>query len=82
MAYFVYILKSKKDLKYYIGFTSNIEARLAYHNAGRQRSTKHRIPFVLVYSEKYLTKSKALAREKQIKSYKGGNAFKKLINKA
>ncbi|HEX2934427.1 MAG TPA: GIY-YIG nuclease family protein [Bacteroidales bacterium] len=79
MAYFVYILRSLKDNKYYIGSTSDIEARLNYHNAGKQRSTKHRIPFVLVYSETFESKTDALKREKQIKSFKGGVAFKKLI---
>ena len=66
-------------MKYYIGSTSDVEARLAYHNAGKQRSTKHRIPFELVYVEECPTKQEALIREKQIKSYKGGNAFKRLI---
>ncbi len=77
--YFVYIIKSLKDGRYYIGSTANVEARLQFHNAGLQRSTKHRIPFILVYSEKLPSKSLALQREKQIKAYKGGEAFKKLI---
>ena len=77
--YYVYILRSLKDGRYYIGFTSDVESRLAYHNAGKQRSTKNRIPFVLVYTENYSPKDEALNREKQIKSYKGGEAFKKLI---
>jgi putative endonuclease len=80
MTWFVYVLKSAKDSKHYIGCTSDIDARLAFHNAGKQRSTKNRIPFVLVYKEEQPTKAEALAREKQIKSYKGGEAFKKLIN--
>jgi putative endonuclease len=78
--YYVYILKSLKDGKYYIGSTANVADRLAYHNAGKQRSTKNRTPFQLVYQEEYELKTVALAREKQIKSYKGGNAFQKLIN--
>ena len=77
--FYVYILRSLKDEKYYIGSTSNVESRLAYHNFGKQRSTKNRIPFELVYFESYPTKSEALKREKQIKSYKGGVAFKRLI---
>jgi putative endonuclease len=77
--YYVYILKSEKDSKYYIGFTENVEERLKFHNAGLQRSTRARIPFVLVHTESFENKSEALKREKQIKSYKGGNAFKKLI---
>jgi putative endonuclease len=80
MAYYIYILKSLKDSRFYIGSTHDIEKRLAYHNAGLQRSTRSRIPFILVYSEVFDEKSDALRRELQIKSYKGGEAFKKLIN--
>jgi putative endonuclease len=79
MAYFVYILKSQKDGNYYIGSTHNVEARLEYHNLGKQRSTRNRIPFTLIYSEELPDKSAALKRERQIKKYKGGNAFRNLI---
>jgi putative endonuclease len=77
--HYVYVLKSLKDGRYYIGSTKDLEARITYHNDGKQRSTQYRIPFVLIYSEKFENGSDALKREKQIKSYKGGNAFKKLI---
>ena len=79
MPYYVYILQSLKDHKYYIGSTSNVEARLRFHNAGLQRSTKNRIPFRLVYSEELSSKTVALKREKEIKSFKGSKSFKKLI---
>ncbi|NOT49890.1 MAG: GIY-YIG nuclease family protein [Chitinophagaceae bacterium] len=79
MAYYVYILRSKKDNKYYIGSTSDVHARLNFHNAGLQRSTKSRVPFELVLIEEWDTKEEALKREKQIKNWKGGEAFRKLI---
>ena len=79
MNYYVYILKSLKDGKYYIGSSANVEARIDYHNSGRQRSTKHRIPFILIFQEEFNSKSAAEKRERLIKSFKGGNAFKKLI---
>ena len=79
MPYYVYILQSLKDIKYYIGSTSDVAARLNFHNAGQQRSTKTRIPFRLVLFEQYESKAVALRREKQIKNWKGGEAFKKLI---
>lgn len=36
---------------------------------------------MFVHTEEFITKTDALKRELEIKSYKGGNAFKKLINK-
>ncbi|MDP9230142.1 MAG: GIY-YIG nuclease family protein [Bacteroidota bacterium] len=79
MPHFVYILQSLKDSKFYIGETTNVEERLSFHNSGRQRSTKYRIPFRLVLIEKYETRMEALKREKEIKSWKGGIKFKALI---
>jgi putative endonuclease len=81
MPYYVYILQSLKDGKYYIGSTSDVAERLNFHNSGRQRSTKHRVPFILRYSEELISKEDGLNREKQIKSYKGGEAFKRLVGK-
>ena len=79
MPYYIYILQSLKDNKYYIGSTSDVAARVQFHNAGLQQSTRNRIPFKLVLFEEYGSKKDALKREKQIKSWKGGEAFKKLI---
>lgn len=75
----VYILQSLKDNKYYIGYTSNLEARLSDHFNGKTKSLKGRLPVNLVYTEVFSTKSDAIKREKQIKAYKGGDAFKKLL---
>ncbi len=79
MKWYVYILRSLRDGKYYIGYTSNLERRLKEHNSGRQRSTRNRAPFELVYYEEYESKSEAMKRERQLKSYKGGEAFRRLI---
>ncbi|MBK7559949.1 MAG: GIY-YIG nuclease family protein [Chitinophagaceae bacterium] len=79
MSYYVYILKSLKDSKYYIGSTSDVMARLQFHNSGLQRSTRSRIPFELILFEIYSSKEEALKREKQIKNWKGGEGFKRLI---
>ena len=79
MAHYVYILQSLKDGGYYVGETSNVEARLEFHNNGFQRSTKSRKPFIIILVEVYPDRSAALKREKEIKSWKGGIKFKKLI---
>ena len=77
--YSVYILRSLKDGGYYIGCTNNLSRRLNDHNHGKTPSLKNRIPLEIIYSEIYTNQSEAFAREKEIKSYKGGGAFKKLI---
>ena len=78
--YFVYVLRSLKDRGFYIGCTTNIEQRLTDHNNGKTLSLKSRRPLEVVYMEEYNSAEEAYRREKQIKSFKGGVAFKKLIN--
>ena len=79
MIYFVYILKSIKTQRYYVGHTKDVNLRLIQHNAGKVRSTKSFVPWELIYMEELENKSEAYKREMQIKSYKGGVAFKKLL---
>ena len=62
-----YVLRSLKDGKLYIGSTKNLEKRISEHNAGKNRSTKSRIPFVIVYCEEFDTISEAMFRERQFK---------------
>ena len=71
MDFFVYIIRSIKDSGYYVGMTKDLNTRLNYHNKGLVRSTKHRVPFELIYKEKFQTIKEAREREKYLKSYKG-----------
>ncbi len=78
----IYILQSLKDRRYYVGCTNQpIDERVEGHNSGDTPSTKYRRPLVVVYRERVQNQEEAFAREKVIKSYKGGNAFKKLVEK-
>ncbi len=78
--YYVYILENN-DQRYYIGYTSKeLSERVYEHNTSKSKWTKYKGPWELIYSEKYPTKGEAYKREKQIKKYKGGRAFKKLIS--
>lgn len=75
----VYILKSTVKERYYIGCSNNLLKRIHQHNSGQTLSTKAYIPYILIYKEEYTDQKVAYDREKEIKSYKGGRAFKKLI---
>ncbi|MBI2251522.1 MAG: GIY-YIG nuclease family protein [Armatimonadetes bacterium] len=77
--YKVYIIKSMKKERFYIGHTGDLETRLKSHNSGKVRSTKAYSPWDIVYVEEFTGKVGAYKRELKIKSYKGGEAFKKLI---
>ena len=66
--FYTYVLKSNKDDKLYVGFTSNLERRLEDHKEGKVNSTKNRRPFELIYYEACASKRKAINREKYFKT--------------
>ena len=78
--YYVYVLKSLKNGQHYIGHTDHLERRLEEHNRGKNNSVKNKGPFELIYKEVYADRLTAIRREREIKRYKGGNAFKKLLD--
>ncbi len=78
--YYVYILRSKKTGKYYVGYTRNISDRLKYHNSGKTRSLVKHVPLEVIKIEEHPFYEDARRREKQIKKYKSGEAFEKLLN--
>ncbi|OGK19080.1 hypothetical protein A3G67_01320 [Candidatus Roizmanbacteria bacterium RIFCSPLOWO2_12_FULL_40_12] len=79
--YYVYIIQSYKNNHYYTGHTKNLKQRVIEHNSNNTKSLRNKGPFHLIYVEKADSLIKAIKREKQIKSYKGGKAFKKLMDK-
>jgi putative endonuclease len=78
--YFLYILKSLKDGKYYVGITADVDKRITYHSSGRVKSTKNRLPIKLIYSEAFENLKQARAREIYLKSYKGVGEKRKIIS--
>ena len=61
--YTVYIIQSLKNYRYYIGHTIDMEFRLKEHNSGNMRSTKAYIPWEILLTESYHTRSEAHRRE-------------------
>ena len=81
--YYVYVLQSEKDNKFYTGYTKNIELRFEMHNKGLVSSTKSRRPFKLIYYEACLNQSDSTHREKYLKTHYGkmflGNRLKSYL---
>lgn len=65
--FYMYILKSAKNGRLYIGYSVDISNRLKEHNSGRVCSTKPYIPYVCVYYEAYRAKQDAVTREQNLK---------------
>lgn len=76
MYHYVYILQSLKDSNFYTGCTNDLNLRINQHNKDQVQSTKHRIPFKLIYSEICLDKKDAFQREKYLKTAWGKRYIK------
>ncbi len=80
--FYTYILRSRKDGRLYVGSTADVEKRLARHNRGLVRATKHRRPLELIYSESHATRSGAVRREGYLKSLEGSTEKRRLVSEA
>ncbi|RJQ26537.1 GIY-YIG nuclease family protein [Candidatus Parcubacteria bacterium] len=78
--FYVYILLSKRNNKFYIGFTKDLKRRRKEHSNGLVESTKNRRPLLLIYYEAYLKTEDAQAREKFFKTTKGKMQLRKQLN--
>ena len=69
--FYVYVLKSHKDQKFYAGFTSDLKKRIQDHNSGKVFSTRFRRPLELIYYEACRRENDALRRENYLKTTYG-----------
>ena len=70
---------SKKDNKFYIGFTSNLKRRIKEHNDGQAISTSKRGPLILIMYEAYMLESDARAKERFFKTTRGKMQLRKQL---
>ena len=77
--FYTYVIQSKKDKKWYTGYTSNLRERFKQHNNGEVQSTKGRGPFELIYYEACINEKDALRREKYLKTSQGRGMLKRRL---
>lgn len=80
MKYYVYVIVNRDGLLYK-GMTSNVVKRIHEHNYGKNSWTRSRGPWKLQYVEEYDMRSEALKGERFLKSGKGREFLKKVVNK-
>ena len=78
-AHWFYALYSLKDGNLYKGSCTDIGNRFLAHCMGGTNSTKHRRPLILLYVQKFETKSEALAFERFTKTLEGGTQLKEKL---
>lgn len=68
MSYFVYILYSNSIDSFYKGQTNDISQRLLRHNAGYEKYTQKGIPWMLIWTKNFDTRSEAVILETKLKN--------------
>jgi len=63
----VYLVRSRQDGTYYVGWTTNPVRRLGEHNAGRSTFTRRKRPWQLVGVEPHPTAEAARRYERSLK---------------
>ena len=72
MSYYVYIITNKQNSVLYIGVTNNLERRISEHIEGKVSSFSARYKLTkLIYCEEYDNVNAAIARDKQLKGWRG-----------
>jgi putative endonuclease len=74
--HYVFIIYSKTLKQFYTGNTPNLDILLKEQNCGRNSDTRRGIPWILVYSESFLSQNEAAETELRIRE-KGAGGFLK-----
>ena len=75
----VYVLRSLKNYRLYIGCTNNLTRRIIEHNTEQSKYTSLTKPFKIIYKEEYSTLLDARRRERFFKTGKGRELLKNTI---
>ena len=79
VAFYVYILRSRKNGRLYTGPTEDLERRFEEHNSGLSKATRYYRPFDLVHFEHFKTRQDAVQREMFLKTGRGRDEISKIL---
>jgi putative endonuclease len=81
MPYYLYILQSQFNRKFYVGSSEDPHCRLLYHNSIEKGFTARYRPWKLVFVKEFPSKSLAQKAERKIKSWKSRLMIERLIKR-
>jgi putative endonuclease len=80
--FYVYYLRSKKAKdQFYVGYTADLQERVALHNKGEVKSTKPYSPWEVIFYEAFSHRLDAKRREEYLKTTKGRKTIKIMLRK-
>ena len=74
----VYVLRSAKTDRRYLGSCADLHGRVRRHNAGESLATRHGVPWILAYEERFATRAAAVERERYFKTGRGRDELDQL----
>ena len=77
--FYCYVLLSQKTGRRYVGSCENLTERIRHHNAGDSKATKNGVPWVLLHSESFDTRSGEAQRERYYKTGRGWDGLDKKL---
>ncbi len=80
--FYVYLLKSIKNNKVYIGRSSDLKRRLKEHLNQKVKTTKSYGKVKLIFYEAFLSKEDSIRREKYFKSSKGRSSLRQIVRES
>ena len=78
--HYVYVLRSERNGRFYVGFARDVQRRLEEHNRGKVKSTRYLRPWEVLYSEECGSEDEARRREREIKASKSRRYVESLIS--
>ena len=74
----VYVLKSQKTGRRYVGSCANLATRVRRPNLGHSKATRHGVPWTLVHSETFSNRADATRKERYYKTGRGRDELDQL----
>jgi len=78
--FYVYVLQNRNK-RWYTGSTNDLRKRFNEHNANKNRSTKNKGPFKVIYYEACINEQDARSREIYLKSGMGKRYLKNRLKR-
>ncbi|MBI5044582.1 MAG: GIY-YIG nuclease family protein [Candidatus Levybacteria bacterium] len=77
--FYFYILRSLKNQKLYLGYSSDLKERIKSHNNGKNNATKPNIPYELIYYSAFKSEKDAINCEQYFKTTAGWKRIHKML---